>query len=338
MQTPLVAAAYPATPGERDRWILSRRPQRNRVDPLRPYAVVTERELDISGELASVLTVFLTNRECPWHCVMCDLWKNTLIDSTALGAIPTQLDWALSQMGDSDAAVPLRSIKLYNSGSFFDARAIPPEDHFAIAERLTRFDRVIVECHPSLVGESALRFRDLLAGKLEVAMGLETANPDVLARLNKRMTLEQFADAARFLRKHDIDLRVFILVKPPFQDEREALVWAKRSIDFAFDAGAAVVSLIPTRPGNGAMEALADLGEFSPPKLSLVEAAAHHGVSLGRGRVFADLWDLEQFSDCAACFPARRARLEQMNLTQQLPLPIGCPVCGVGQDESHARH
>ncbi len=31
-------------------------------------------------------------------------------------------------------------------------------------------------------------------GKLEVAMGLETAHPEILERLNKRMTLTMFAE------------------------------------------------------------------------------------------------------------------------------------------------
>jgi uncharacterized Fe-S cluster-containing MiaB family protein len=68
-------------------------------------------------------------------------------------------------------------------------------------------------------------------------MGLETAHPEVLARLNKRLSLEQFTRAAQFLRQHEIALRVFILVKPPFLAEDEALDWAKRSLDFAFEQG-----------------------------------------------------------------------------------------------------
>ena len=52
-------------------------------------------------------------------------------------------------------------------------------------------------------------------------MGLETVHPKILERLNKKMTTEQFATAARRLREHDIDLRVFILVKPPFMVEEK---------------------------------------------------------------------------------------------------------------------
>ena len=316
-----MSVAYPELARDRDRWILSRRPARNAVDPLRPYAFVAEQERAESGEVVPVATIFLTNRECPWRCLMCDLWRNTLTESVPPGAIPVQVDLALASLP------PARQLKLYNSGSFFDPRAIPPGDLPAIAERVRSFERVIVECHPALIGESALRFRDLLHGRLEVAMGLETAHPDVLARLNKRMTLDQFARAAEFLRGHDIALRVFILVKPPFLDEAGALEWARRSLDFAFDCGATVASLIPTRPGNGALEALAEQGEFSPPRLATLEEAAAYGVSLQRGRVFADLWDLEKFSACPECFAARKERLERMNFAQTIEPSVACSRC-----------
>jgi radical SAM enzyme (TIGR01210 family) len=315
-------SVYPAGSLERDQWILQRRSERRALDPYIPYAFCVEEELSGFGDIVSVATIFLTNRECPWRCLMCDLWKNTLTETVPLGAIPAQIDHALARL------TPAQHIKLYNSGSFFDPRAIPIPDYPAIARRLTKHSRVIVESHPSLLGDSCLQFRDLLKGRLEVAMGLETVHPEVLARLNKRMTLDQFSAAAACLNHNSIDLRVFILVKPPFLDEQEGLHWAQRSIDFAFDCHASVVALIPTRTGNGAMDDLAAAGKFSPPKLKSLEAAAEYGVSLQRGRVFADLWDLERFSTCAACYQTRRNRLHQMNLTQSVPPAIHCPACG----------
>jgi len=178
--------------------------------------------------------------------------------------------------------------------------------------------------HPSTM-ESSLVVGH--ATKLEVAMGLETAHPQVLEKLNKRMTLDQFRRAAEFLRANDIALRVFVLVKPPFLDEAEALDWAKRSIDFALDCGATVVSLIPTRFGNGALEVLAERGEFFPPKLATLEAALDYGIGLKRARVFADLWDVEKFSDCKECFERRRARLGEMNLRQITRPQVACECC-----------
>jgi archaeosine synthase beta-subunit len=279
------------------------------LDPMRPWQFFAEEERSSEGEIVQVNTLFLTNRECPWRCVMCDLWKNTLTESVPVGAIPMQIEYALSRL--PDAAV----IKLYNSGSFFDPRAIPVADYPAIAGQLARYDRVIVESHPALIGENCLRFRDLIAGRLEVAMGLETVHPEILPKLNKGMTLEQFSLAANALQRNSIDLRAFILVKPPFLSEQEALYWAERSLDFAFSCGAAAAALIPTR---GA----------APPRIETLEASHEYGLRLRGGRVFADLWDLEKFAVCGGCYTARHNRLREMNLRQTIPGPIDCDVCG----------
>jgi radical SAM enzyme (TIGR01210 family) len=314
--------SFPASTAERDAWIVSRRPERNFVDPLRPYAFLVEDECTASGELVPVATIFLTNRECPWRCLMCDLWRNTLTESVPVGAIPAQIEYALQLLGAA------RQIKLYNSGSFFDPKAIPVADHAAIAERVAGFERVIVECHPALIGETCMNFRDLIAGRLEVAMGLETAQPEILERLNKRMSLEQFECAAQVLRNNGIDLRVFILIKPPFMREEEALEWAARSLEFAFDCGATAATLIPTRGGNGAMEELAAAGLFSPPKLATLEAAMAIGIAMGKGRVFADVWDVRRTVTCETCAEPRIARLHAMNLQQCVMPPVHCEHCG----------
>ena len=304
---------------EVDAWIVSRRPAREKRDPYLPYECFVEEERSADGVVVPVATVFITNKECPFRCVMCDLWRNTLTESVPVGAIPAQIDHALLELP------PAKQLKLYNSGSFFDTHAIPAQDYPAIAQRANHFDRLIVENHPALTGDACLRFRDLLECGLEVAMGLETAHPEVLARLNKRMTLDQFSNAAGFLRRNRIDLRVFILVQPPYLPAAEALYWAERSLDFAMEQGATAAVLIPTRGGNGAMEELTASGQFEPPALETLEAAMEYGLDLKAGRVFADLWGVRE--RCAYCHSQRLARLRRMNLQQVFLDRSSCERC-----------
>ncbi len=311
---------------ELDRFVLQHRPAKNPLDPHRAYASMWEEERDSEGALASTAVVFLTNKECPFRCVMCDLWLNTLDESVPHGAIAAQIRAALASLP------PARQVKLYNAGSFFDPAAILPEDDEEIAGAIRGFDRVIVESHPAFLAgayqERCVRFRDLIPGRLEVAIGLETAHPEVLARLNKKMTLDAFERAAAFLRDRDIALRVFILLSPPFMPQEEAVEWARRSLDFAAGCDATASTVIPTRGGNGAMEAIGD--EFRPPSLRMLEAAVEYGVSLGGMRVFADLWNVERFFDCR-CSADRAARLAAMNREQRVPPRVTCPNhCGLG--------
>jgi radical SAM enzyme (TIGR01210 family) len=325
MVSALMRDQYPAAshPAEFSAWITAQRPPRAPVDPFKPQGFFLEQERSASGQVVSSGCLLLTNKECPWRCLMCDLWKHTLTGPTPLGAIPAQIYYALEQLGSKP-----QQIKLYNSGSFFDVAAIPPADYEPIARAISFAQHVIVESHPRLIGARTRRFRDLLCGSFEVAMGLETVHPDVLPKLNKRFELADFAVAAELLRKQCIQSRAFVLVRPPFLHEHEAAHWAVKSAEFAFACGVSVVSLIPTRPGNGALDLLMKTGEFSPPKLQTLELAFASVLALRQGRVFVDLWDLERFSSCSACFPARKRRLELINLSQTLTSAVHCHQCG----------
>jgi radical SAM enzyme (TIGR01210 family) len=257
---------------------------------------------------------------------MCDLWAYTTDEDTPCGAIPAQITAAREELASRREAVA--GIKLYNAGSFFDPRAVPESDYDDVAVALAGLSRVIVESHPSLVGPRVDRLinaleRHATGGRgrpaLEVAMGLETAHPEALDKLNKRFTLRGFADAADALERRGVALRVFLLISPPFVPLDEQDEWLRRSLDAAFDCGASVVSLVPTRPGNGTMEALIDLGEFTSPGIDDIERsfalALQH--ARGRGRVFVDLWDLERFAGPATSLDSTRARLHAMNLEQR---------------------
>ena len=330
-------APYPSSRALRDRFVLERRGPRPPRDPWREPRLVVEPERDARGVVVDVATMFLTGRECPWRCVMCDLWRHASPDDTAPGAIPRQIRKAVSVLESRHPRGRPSHAKLYNAGSLFDPRAVPPDDDGPIAQAVSGFRHVIVESHPRLIGPRTWRFQDRLARQrsangpsLEVAMGLETAHPDALERLHKGITLDDFGSAAAGLAGHGIALRAFVLVHPPFVPAEEQAIWLARSVDTALACGASVISLIPTRGGNGAMEALAALDLFVKPTLADLEAAAATSLwrARGRARVFADVWDLAQFAACTACLEARRARLNRLNLEQQVPPPVSCEVCG----------
>ena len=138
-------SSYPTSPAARDRWIIAQRPDRNHLGPYLSYAFLVEDECSTEKEIVPVATIFLTNRECPFRCLMCDLWKNTLTTTVPAGAIPAQIAHALEHLP------PARQIKLYNAAASSTPTRFPPEDYPAIAAQVASFDRVIVECHPSLL-------------------------------------------------------------------------------------------------------------------------------------------------------------------------------------------
>lgn len=304
-----------------DDQIVGARPARNTLAFDRPWHSLVEPELAADGVIKDVATVFLTNRECAFRCLMCDLWKNTTEQKTPSGAIPQQIRYVLERLP------PAQQIKLYNSGNFFDPNSVPREDLSEIAELVSEFESVIVENHPRMTGPRCAEFQQRCGIQLEVAMGLETSHEPTLARLNKQMTTRDFANACETLLQDQIQIRCFILLRPPFTSESEGVERAIESVRFAFECGVSCCAVIPTRSGNGILDQLESSGYFSSPRLTSLERVIDVATSWQRGRVFADLWDLGRFTSCESCAVDRIERLNQINLTQQGQQPINCSHC-----------
>lgn len=308
-----------------DRRIRSLRGPKPRVDPWKAHGALVEEERRPNGLVERALTVFLAGAECPFTCSFCDLWRYTIDRPTPLGALPKQI-------GDAILSVDVEAvtrIKLYNASNFFDRRAVPIEDLPRIAELCAPFSGVTVESHASTIGPATLRFAGRLsgAGRLEVAMGLETIHPDASTHLNKRLDLERFDRACDFLAEHDIDRRVFVLLGAPGIPARDTVEWTVRSAEYAAQRGAAIVSIIPVRGGNGEMERLANLGLFTPPTLRQLEDAFDRCVTMRETAVTVDLWDIERLATCAACRDERMRRLKRLNVTGRAEPPIACTEC-----------
>ena len=251
---------------------------KNKVDESVAYGAFCEPELTRGGIVEDHNIILTTNKECSFRCEMCDLWKNTLDYRVEAGVITKQVRDAL------DSLPKAKHLKVYNAGSFFDRQSIPKQDTFDIADTIQDYETLIVEAHPKLIGTPCFEFADYLQPQLEVAMGLETVDPDVLPRLNKQMTLDDFEKATNRLLKHNIFVRAFILLRTPWQTEEEGVYWAKASIDFAQSIGVECCTVIPTRPNDG-------LTDYSPPQPESLDEVVAYGQSKRNGRVFGDTWD-----------------------------------------------
>jgi radical SAM enzyme (TIGR01210 family) len=300
----------------------------------RPAAAFVEQEPSEEGGVTTVATLFLVNRECPFECVYCDLWRHTTPDSVPPGVVAGQIRRGLANLPAA------REVKLYNSGNFFDPQAIPLADHSAIAKLCAGFERVIVESHPRFCGprcgeflgrlrrEAELLPRSPEAVRLEVALGLETVDPRSWPRLNKRMTPNDFREAARRLCASEIQVRAFVMLQPPFVPAEEAVASAIETVEFAWDCGARLVAVIPTRATTKIVREWQRSGQFTEPRIEQLEQVMESLLPRARGLLTVDTWDLERFTSCGDCSGLRRSRLESMNLSQSMLPGITCPHCG----------
>ena len=316
-----------------DRRIRGLRAPKPAVDPYAAHGSLIEDERrprrrdgrQLGSTIERALTVFLAGAECPFTCSFCDLWRWTIDGPTPVGALPKQLADVLQSL-DASAPRPDR-LKLYNASNFFDRRAVPAADLPRIAELAAPFGGVTVESHASTIGAPVLDFARRLAGRLEVAVGLETIHPLAASHLNKRLDLAAFERGARWLADNGMDLRVFVLLGAPYVPASESVEWTVRTVEYAARCGASVVSIIPVRGGNGEMERLQALGAFTPPVLSQLDEALDRCLRFPDTVVTADLWDVERLPGCEHCRRARVDRLQRLNVRGQPEPRIVCAEC-----------
>jgi archaeosine synthase beta-subunit len=306
-----------------DQRIRSLRPPKPHVDPYAAHGSLLEEERRPNGSIERALTVFLAGAECPFTCSFCDLWRWTIDGPTPNGALTRQLESVLQ----ATVGLAPERLKLYNASNFFDRRAVPAEDLLGMAALSAPFATVTVESHASTIGPATLAFARQIPGRLEVAVGLETIHPVAAARLNKRLDLARFDSATRFLSENDIDVRVFVLLGAPHVPAAESVAWTMRTVEHAVERGASVVSIIPVRGGNGEMERLQALGNFTPPTLFQLEDALDRCLQFTPTVITADLWDAERLPSREHCRAARIERLRRLNVTGRAESRIACSVC-----------
>ena len=298
-----------------------------------PQAVWDEDETAAPGVAFTTRVMILTGGECRFTCSMCDLWKHTLASPTPVGILPAQVRHGLAEPVTNGR--PPQWLKLYNGSNFFDSRNVPREDLPALAALAAPFARVVVENHPQLCGDDVPRFRDRLSGRLEVAMGLETAHPQALAALNKQLTLDAFATACERLAGWDVDARAFVLLGVPGVPADEAVAWCLRSVAYARACGIRHVSVVPLRSGNGWIDQHLASGQLRLPTAADLEAVAAatlpeapQAAAASATVVTIDLWDFHSLAgSCDTCRSVRHDRLAAMNLAQRR-LPRPALACG----------
>ncbi len=173
-------------------------------------------------------------------------------------------------------------VKVFTSGSFFDDREIPRNARVHLRERIQELGvkKLIVESRPEFIDEEKLR--DFLNINLEVGIGLETASDEIRNLcINKGFTFEDFKRAASILRKEGFRVKCYLLLKPPFLSEKEAIDDALRSIS-AVKNICDIVSLNLTNVQKGTLvEKMWHSKLYRPPWLwSAVEVLKKsHGIT-----------------------------------------------------------
>lgn len=235
----------------------------------RPIAVWTDKER-YKG-IKDCLTIILRTKGCHWNkCLMCGYSQDADKRVTAEN-LQNQFGYALNKFEED-----FDMVKIFTSGSFFDEREIPQDIREYIYQKVADngVEKLSVESRPEFITRDKLIDNEAGVGVVpEVGIGLETSNDFIRENcINKGFTFEDFKKAALLLRDANALVKVYLLLKPPFLSEREAI---EDTIKSALDVKgyADVVSINPTHiPSKTYIKVLWSKGMYRPPWLwSMVE-------------------------------------------------------------------
>lgn len=237
--------------------------RRPRLDE--PASVWREKER-VDGKLVDAGVIILQTRGCSHYhnggCSMCGYNFGSKGEVSADDLLK-QFRKAADGLGD------IRFLKVYTSGSFLDECEVPKQVVAAVLETCRDRDlRLLFETRPEYVSGPRLDEVVSIHSNLEVALGLESSNDKVLqCAINKGFTVGDYDRAAAMLGRIGVDIRTYVLLKPPFLTEAEAVRDAVATMRHASKVST-TLSLNPVNVQNGTLvERLWKNWSYRPPWL-----------------------------------------------------------------------
>ncbi|MDW7730850.1 MAG: archaeosine biosynthesis radical SAM protein RaSEA [Methanolobus sp.] len=253
---------------------------RQRVKPSppdKPCAAWTGTDL-LDGRKVDTITIIFRTSGCWWGkaggCTMCGYVYDSAQTPPSDEDLLKQLENAMKKASGFNEFM----VKIFTSGSFLDIREVPLEVRHRILSALeedSRVVKVLVETRPEFVNEETMRdCRNSLKDKsFEIAMGLETSS-DLIRKdsINKGFTFDDFKRAATVARNNNATVKTYLMLKPLFLSERQALEDMVKSVrDAAPYSDTFSINLCNIQNGTF-VENLWQRGQYRPPWLwSIVE-------------------------------------------------------------------
>ncbi|MCL1905366.1 MAG: archaeosine biosynthesis radical SAM protein RaSEA [Methanomassiliicoccaceae archaeon] len=187
------------------------------------------KEKDVSyGKTVDAMVVIMRTNGCAWAkkggCTMCGYASASMNNVTAED-LTAQIDQAMRRYEGEPF------VKIYTSGSFLDDNEVPPEIRERIFDSFKDAERILFETRPEFVTEETLRN---VPKNVTIALGLESSDPEVLEiSVKKGFTPEDSRKAGLTIKKAGLTVRTYLLLKPLYLNEHDAIEDAVSSIRFA---------------------------------------------------------------------------------------------------------
>lgn len=237
------------------------------------------------GRPAKALTITLTPTGCEWAesggCTMCGEFEG----SRKTAVIPAEFH--IAQFATAIAKlVPKYKpswLRINQEGNYTNSHEMNSTAQLSIIElaaQIRGIKRITIEARPKYLKEEILSYFGEVSKRnnveIEIGMGFEAEN-DVVRNvcINKGENINDFCSAIEMMNKTGILPLAYVLLKPPFLTEGEAITEAIKSVRYATEIGFKRISLEPMSIHNyTVVDALSRIGSFRVPWLwSVIEVA-----------------------------------------------------------------
>lgn len=241
----------------------------------------------LNGKITKAFVVILKTKGCFWAhhsgCTMCGYFKDSNPSITEKN-IEEQISYALSRYQGE------KIVKIFTSGSFLDEREIPLKMQEKIVKKFfEKAEKVSIETRPEFV--SCIEKLNVPDEKImEISLGLESANDMVLKySINKGFTFAEWKKSAKEVLDMGMKLKTYLLIKPPFLTEEEAIEDAIYSVKKIADYSH-TISFNPTAiHGYTLVEYLWKRNLYRPPWLWSICSVLERTKEIFSGQIKCDI-------------------------------------------------
>ena len=194
-------------------------------DASKPATVYTTPERLPDGTPCTAVTVILRTRGCEWWwksgCTFCGYFNDVRDDVTSED-LHAQWEEAKRRTNDFEGC---KMVKVYTSGTFFEDRENPMDwQETVLRETYERGLHLVIEAQAHLCKEEKIQWVAEQHPGCTVAIGLEAYDDSVLRfHCNKGFNTKQWHRAVDNLRKYGLRVKTYLLFKPPFMSEGDAI-------------------------------------------------------------------------------------------------------------------
>lgn len=259
-------------------------------------AQVSPKQVLLNGRTVTAINITLTPTGCAWAhaggCTVCGEYAGSNLGSRIPGEV--HVSQFVSSLATAVPQYGPQWLRIYQEGSFLNPSEVDPRAASTIlstAALLGGVERITIESRPEFLTEDAIAVALEAAqgrtGLLEIGIGLEVCDDTIReVCVNKDLNLKVLESTVTSLRQAGIRTLAYVLVKPPFRTEGEALRESVETARYAFELGFDAVSLEPVSVCSWSLvDMLRTYSMYSPPWLWTVLAAAQEAYSLGEIRI-----------------------------------------------------